>query len=200
MTELHPDVLITTTDGVAGRRIVRYLGPVFGEHVHPQNQGGLRGLADDVRHALDDRVEEFDGDLLEGRVHATAELRRRAADLQAHAVVATRYEVEVVRGGVVATLAQGTAVQLDRPVPGGWVTAPVGRGDHPIVAALRDGGPATLAELSARLDAEIDWLDATLTTLEGSGQVVMGEGGRWHPTEEDEDGWGDGDPEGDEEE
>lgn len=192
MTAPTADVLITTTDGVEGRRIVRYLGPVFGEHVHPQNQGGLRGLADDVRHVLDDRIDEVDSDLLEGRVHATSELRRHAADLRAHAVVATRYEVEVLRGGVVATLAQGTAVQLDRPVEGGWVTAPIGRGDHPIVEELRTGGAATLAELSSRMDTEIDWLDTTLTTLEESGHVVMGEGGQWHPTDDDDDdGYGD---------
>lgn len=185
MPDRTADVLITTTDGVEGRHVVRYLGPVFGEHVHAQNQGGLRGLADDLRHALDDRSEGFDTDLLEGRVSAVRELHRHAAELKAHAVVATRFEVEVLRGGVVATLAQGTAVQLDVPVIGGWVTKPAGRGDHPIVAELRTGGAATLADLSARLDTEIDWLDAMLTTLEDGGAVVMDPDGLWRPADED---------------
>lgn len=182
MTDSPRDVLITTTDGVQHRRIVRYLGPVFGEHVHAP--GGLRGLADDVRHALDDRTSEYDSDLLQGRVAAVRELRKHAGELRAHAVVAVHFDVQALRGGVVATLAQGTAVQLDRPVDGGWVTTPVGSADHPIVEELRTGGSATLAELSSRMDSEVDWLDATLTTLEEAGLVVMGDGGRWHPAED----------------
>lgn len=179
----HPtEVLITTTDAVEGRRIVRYLGPVFGEHVHAP--GWLRGLADDVRHALDDRTEEFDSELLDGRVLAIRELHRHAGDLKAHAVVGTTVEVEVLKGGTLATLAQGTAVLLDQPVPGGWVVTPTGSGDHPIVAELREGGPDTLAGLSSRLDVEVDWLDATLTSLEHAGAVVMDEQGRWHPATE----------------
>ncbi|HUG84947.1 MAG TPA: heavy metal-binding domain-containing protein [Euzebya sp.] len=200
MTNPSRDVLITTTDGVAHRSVVRYLGPVFGEHVHAP--GGLRGLADDVRHALDDRSSEYDSELLQGRVAAVRELRKHAGELRAHAVVAVHFDVQALRGGVLATLAQGTAVQLDRPADGGWVITPTGRGDHPIVEELRTGGSATLAELSSRMDTEVDWLDATLTSLEESGLVVMGEGGRWHPADDTEDGADDaGDGEdGDEEE
>lgn len=179
--ETHADVLITTGPTVEGRQVIRYLGPVFGEHV--QSPGWLRGIADDVRHALDDRAEEFDTELLGGRVQAVRELRRHAADLQAHAVIAVDVQVQALRGGVIATLAQGTAVQLDAPVPGGWITEPAGRGDHPIVEALRDGGPATLGDLSARMDVDVDWLDATLVSLEDAGQVRMDAEGRWAPAD-----------------
>lgn len=179
MTEHTADVLITTTGTVEGRQIIRYLGPVFGEHVH--SSGWLRSLADDVRHALDDRIEEFDGELLDGRASAVRELRRHAGDLRAHAVVGTTFEVEVLKNGVLATMAQGTAVVLDEPVVGGWVSAPPeGAADHPIVAELR-AGPDTLAGLSARMDVEVDWLDTTLTALEDAGAVVMDDRGRWHP-------------------
>lgn len=185
MTDRSADVLITTTDGVQGRTIVRYLGPVFGEHV--QSAGWLRGLADDVRHALEDRRDEFDTELLAARAEAVRELRQHAEDLQAHAVVATRFDVEVLKGGIVATLSQGTAVQLDRPVTGGWVTEPTGRGDHPIVAELRAGGVATLAELSSRMDVDIDWLDVTLSSLEEAGSVAMDDQGRWRPVDDQPD-------------
>jgi uncharacterized protein YbjQ (UPF0145 family) len=181
MTDHPNDVLITTTDRVEGRSVVRYLGPVFAEHVHAP--GWLRGLADDVRHAFDARSEEFDTDLLESRAAVVRELRRHAEELKAHAVVATRFEVEELRGGVVATLAHGTAVQLDLPAPGGWVVDPPGRGDHPIVEELRRGGHATLAELSARMDADLDWLDITLSSLEEAGAVVMDDEGRWRPAD-----------------
>ncbi len=181
MNERHADVLVTTTEAVEGRGVIRYLGPVFAEHV--RSSGLLRGLADDVRHALDDRAEEFDSELLDGRVTCVRELRRHAADLQAHAVVGVRFEIEVLRGGIVATMAHGTAVQLDQPVAGGWVVAPTGSADHPIVDELRRGGSATLAELSGRMDVDVDWLDATLTTLEDSGQIVLDGEGRWVPAD-----------------
>jgi uncharacterized protein YbjQ (UPF0145 family) len=175
----HTDILVTTADRVEGRTVVRYLGIVFGEHVH--SPGWLRGIADDVRHALDDRVDELDTELLGGRTAALRELRRHAGDLRAHAVIGADFQVQTLRGGVVATLAQGTAVLLDQPVGGGWVEPPTDEGDHPVVAELRTGGPATLAELSARMDVDIDWLDATLVTLEDAGAVEMDAGGRWGP-------------------
>jgi uncharacterized protein YbjQ (UPF0145 family) len=173
------DVLVTTGDRVEGRAVTRYLGIVFGEHVH--SPGWLRGLADDVRHALDDRVAELDTELLTGRTAALRELRRHAAYLRAHAVVGVHFQVQPLRGGVVATLAQGTAVLLDTPVAAGWVASPAGEADHPIVAALREGGPATLSELSSRLDVEVDWLDAVLVGLEDAGAVEMDADGRWAP-------------------
>ena len=177
----HADVLVTTGDRVEGRTVIRYLGLVFGEHV--QSPGWLRGIADDVRHALDDRTDEIDTDLLSGRTEALREMRRHAVDLKAHAIVGVDFQVQPLRGGVVATLAQGTAVLLDTPVGGGWITAPASGGDHPIVAELRSGGPATLGELSGRMDVDIDWLDATLVTLEDAGAVEMDSEGRWVPSD-----------------
>lgn len=171
------EVLVTTADTVHGRRIVRYLGIVFGEHVHAP--GWLRGIAEDVRHALDDRREEIDTDLLHGRAAALRELRRHARELRANAVIAVHFQVQPMRGGVVATLAHGTAVLLDDATPGGWISAPEDDGPHPVVAALREDGPASLAELSIRMAVDIDWLDATLQTLEDAGQVEMDDDGTW---------------------
>ncbi|MGI9016137.1 MAG: heavy metal-binding domain-containing protein [Euzebya sp.] len=179
----HADILVTTADTVEGRMVVRYLGVVFGEHVH--SPGWLRGIADDVRHALDDRVEELDTELLSGRTAALRELRRHAAELKATAVVGADFQVQTLRGGVVATLAQGTAVLLDAPVTGGWITPPISGGDHPIVEELRTHGPSTLADLSTRMDVDIDWLDATLVTLEDAGVVTMDTAGRWVPSDEE---------------
>lgn len=173
------DVLVTTGDRVEGRTVTRYLGLVFGEHVH--STGWLRGLADDVRHALDDRIDELDTGLLNGRTAALREMRRHATELKAHAIIGAAFQVQPLRGGVLATLAQGTAVLLDAPAGGGWIDPPASGRDHPIVAELREGGPATLAELSSRMDVDIDWLDATLVSLEDAGTVVMDEQGRWAP-------------------
>lgn len=175
------DILLTTGPTVEGRTIVRYLGVVLGEHVH--SPGWLRGIADDVRHAFDDRQDEIDTDLLGGRAEALRELHRHAADLRAHAVVGVDVQVQSLRGGVVAMLAQGTAVLLDRPTAGGWVVEPPEADDHPVVAALREHGPATLGALSGTMDVDVDWLDATLASLEDAGLVEMDADGRWAPAE-----------------
>jgi uncharacterized protein YbjQ (UPF0145 family) len=101
-------VLVTTTPGVEGRRIVRYLGIVTGEaimgaHVFKDLFAGL----DDV---VGGRVAGYEQELVRGRELALRQVRDRAARLGANAVVGVHLDYEALGQSMLMVAASGTAV------------------------------------------------------------------------------------------
>ncbi|MEZ4450234.1 MAG: YbjQ family protein [Nannocystaceae bacterium] len=104
-------MLITTTDEVAGHRIVKVLGLVRGNTVRTRNVGAdfLAGL----RNLVGGEVSQYTAMLSQSREQALDRMRAEALALGANAVVGMRITTSTVMAGAAEILAYGTAVVLD---------------------------------------------------------------------------------------
>ena len=104
-------MIITTTPSVEGYEITGYYGIVFGEVISGVNI--LKDLGAGLRNVFGGRSQGYEDELINARNQALAELERRAADLQAHAVIGVDIDYEVLgQGDMLMVTASGTAVQL----------------------------------------------------------------------------------------
>jgi uncharacterized protein YbjQ (UPF0145 family) len=105
-------MIITTTDGVEGRRVTTYLGVVAGEAIIGVNI--FRDLFSGVRDILGGRAGGYQNALRDAREAALEDLRETAAQLGADAVVGLDMDYEVLgkENGMLMVSANGTAVKL----------------------------------------------------------------------------------------
>ena len=103
-------MIVTTTPSIDGKRITEYKGIVFGEVVSGVNV--IKDMAAGLRNFFGGRSETYEGELIEARENAVAEMQSRAAALGANAVVGVDidYEVLGVDNGMLMVTASGTAV------------------------------------------------------------------------------------------
>lgn len=105
-------MLLTTTEGLEGRPIRRYLGLVHGETILGANL--FRDLLASIRDLVGGRARAYERALQQARQLALDELSHRARLLDADAVVGVRIDIEVLgQGGMLLATASGTAVQLE---------------------------------------------------------------------------------------
>jgi uncharacterized protein YbjQ (UPF0145 family) len=103
-------VIVTTTQGIEGKRIVQYLGIVTGEAVLGANL--FRDLFAGIRDIVGGRSGSYEKELQRARRIALEELQELAAELGANAVVGVDLDYEVLGGnnGMLMVSASGTAV------------------------------------------------------------------------------------------
>lgn len=106
-------MIVTTTHTIDGRKITDYLGVVSAESVHGINV--VRDFFTGVRDFFGGRSQTLERALKEARAEVTAEIRDRAGDLRADAIVGLDFEVSMPsgRGGMLVVFATGTAVRLN---------------------------------------------------------------------------------------
>jgi uncharacterized protein YbjQ (UPF0145 family) len=104
-------MMITTTDEVAGYRIVRVLGLVRGNTVRTRNVGHdfLAGL----RTLVGGEVTRYTAMLAQSREQSLDRLRAEALELGANAVVGLRITTSTVMAAAAEILAYGTAVVIE---------------------------------------------------------------------------------------
>ncbi|MEZ4380707.1 MAG: YbjQ family protein [Nannocystaceae bacterium] len=104
-------MMMTTTDEVAGYRIVRVLGLVRGNTVRTRNVGHdfLAGL----RTLVGGEVTRYTAMLAQSREQALDRLRAEALELGANAVVGLRITTSTVMAAAAEILAYGTAVIIE---------------------------------------------------------------------------------------
>jgi uncharacterized protein YbjQ (UPF0145 family) len=104
------EMLVTTTESVAGMRVVRVLGLVRGNTVRTRNVGQdfLAGL----RNLVGGEVTQYTAMLSQSREQALDRMRAEALALGANAVIAMRLTTSTVMAGAAEILAYGTAVVL----------------------------------------------------------------------------------------
>ena len=107
-------MLITTTPGFEGKRIVEYKGIVFGEVVSGVNflkdfMGGLRDI-------VGGRSGTYENELAEARDKAVEEMMHRAKKKGANAVVGVDVDYEVLgeKSGMLMVSVSGTAVVVEQ--------------------------------------------------------------------------------------
>ena len=105
------EVIIVSSDEVAGRRITSVLGLVRGNSVRARNL--VRDVQALARTVVGGRVGVYAELLEESREEALAKMTAEARALGADGVVATRLGTSQVMSGAAEVLAYGTAVRLE---------------------------------------------------------------------------------------
>ena len=107
-------MIVTTTQGIEGKRIVQYLGIVTGEAVLGANL--FRDLFAGIRDIVGGRSGSYEKELQRARRIALEELQELAAELGANAVVGVDLDYEVLGGnnGMLMVSASGTAVVVQQ--------------------------------------------------------------------------------------
>jgi uncharacterized protein YbjQ (UPF0145 family) len=105
-------MIVTTTPGVDGRQVERYLGIVTGEAILGANL--FRDLFAGVRDLVGGRSAAYEKELSKARNIALQEMMERATALGANAVVGVDLDYEVLgqTNGMLMVSASGTAVLL----------------------------------------------------------------------------------------
>lgn len=107
---MYENILITTTDTVAGREVTEVLGLVKGSTIRTRHIGSdiVAGLKSIVGGEVKGYVIAFN----DARTEATQRMLKEAQALGANAVVGTRYSTSQIMTGGAEILAYGTAVKL----------------------------------------------------------------------------------------
>ena len=105
-------MILTTTPTIEGRTITEYKGVIFGEVIAGVNF--LNDIAAGIRNFVGGRSAAYEDELIKARKDALDELRQRAEQLKADAVVGIDLDYEVLgaNNGMMMVTASGTAVKL----------------------------------------------------------------------------------------
>ena len=103
-------MIVTTTQGIEGKRIVQYLGIVTGEAVLGANI--FRDLFAGIRDIVGGRSASYEEVLREAKNNALSEMAENARQMGANAVVGIDLDYETVgtNGSMLMVTASGTAV------------------------------------------------------------------------------------------
>ena len=107
------NVILTTTPSIEGKRITAYHDIVFGEVV--SGVDFVKDFTAGLSNIFGGRSGAYEDELLHARSEALEELRRRAAELGANAVVGVDIDYEVLgaNNGMLMVTASGTAVTVE---------------------------------------------------------------------------------------
>ncbi|MFZ5926735.1 MAG: YbjQ family protein [Acidobacteriota bacterium] len=104
-------MIITTSETIAGKRIVRTLGMARGNTVRARHIG--RDIMAGLRNIVGGEVQEYTKLLAESREQALDRMVAEAQMLGANAVVGVRFVTSMVAQGMAELLAYGTAVVVE---------------------------------------------------------------------------------------
>jgi uncharacterized protein YbjQ (UPF0145 family) len=111
--EMGMPMIVTTTDGVDGRRIDAYLGLVTGEAIMGTNV--FRDLFAGIRDIVGGRSGSYEKEVKKAKGLAVEQMIEEAEALGADAVVGIDIDYEVIGGDkkiLLMAIANGTAVKL----------------------------------------------------------------------------------------
>ena len=106
-------MIVTTTPTVEGKKIVEYKGIVFGEVI--SGVDFIKDFAAGLTNFFGGRSGSYEGELIEARESALAEMESRAINLGANAVVGVDIDYEVLgqANNMLMVTASGTAVVVE---------------------------------------------------------------------------------------
>jgi uncharacterized protein YbjQ (UPF0145 family) len=105
-------MIVSTTPGLEGKKIIEYKGVVFGEVVAGVNF--MKDFAAGLTNFFGGRSGSYENELIEARTKAIGEMSRRAEDMGANAVVGVDVDYEVLGTGnnMLMVIVSGTAVSV----------------------------------------------------------------------------------------
>jgi uncharacterized protein YbjQ (UPF0145 family) len=104
-------MIITTTDSIKGKKIVRTVGMARGNTIRARHIG--RDILALLRNIVGGEISDYTKLLAEAREQSLDRMQDEAGRLGANAVVAVRFTTSVLMGGAAELLAYGTAVVVE---------------------------------------------------------------------------------------
>ena len=104
-------MLVTTTNELAGRRVVQHIGLVRGITVRSRNVFGMIGAS--LQALFGGRISLYTELAERAREEAYELMVEHAQQVGANAIVAMRYDANEITDGITEVLAYGTAVILE---------------------------------------------------------------------------------------
>jgi uncharacterized protein YbjQ (UPF0145 family) len=105
------NIMVTTTDNIPGKRIVKTLGLVRGNTIRARHIG--RDIVAALRNLVGGEVTDYTKMMAEAREQALDRMLAEARALGANAVVGVRFATSFVMQGAAELLAYGTAVVVE---------------------------------------------------------------------------------------
>ncbi|HUT44704.1 MAG TPA: YbjQ family protein [Sedimentisphaerales bacterium] len=104
-------MLLSTTDTIHGKKIVRHLGLVRGNTIRARHIG--RDIMAIIRHIIGGEITDYTKMMAESREQAIDRMIEDAQKLGANAIVQMSFSTQMVMGGASEILAYGTAVVVE---------------------------------------------------------------------------------------
>ena len=104
-------MIITTTETIFGKKVVKTLGLVKGNTIRARHLG--RDIVAGFRNIIGGEITEYTKMLAESREQALDRMQEEAKKLGANAIVGMRFITASIMGGAAELLAYGTAVVVE---------------------------------------------------------------------------------------
>ena len=103
-------MIITTTNEIQDKKVVEYKGIVFGEVISGINM--FKDMGASLRNIFGGRSKGYEDELLAARQNALEEMKTRASNLGANAIIGVKMDYEVLGAdnGMLMVTCSGTAV------------------------------------------------------------------------------------------
>ena len=103
-------MVITTTNEIQDKKVMEYKGIVFGEVISGINM--FKDMGASLRNIFGGRSKGYEDELLVARENALEEMKTRAANLGANAIIGVKMDYEVLGAdnGMLMVTCSGTAV------------------------------------------------------------------------------------------
>lgn len=103
-------MVITTTNEIQDKKVMEYKGIVFGEVISGINM--FKDMGASLRNIFGGRSKGYEDELLAARENALEEMKTRAANLGANAIIGVKMDYEVLGAdnGMLMVTCSGTAV------------------------------------------------------------------------------------------
>jgi uncharacterized protein YbjQ (UPF0145 family) len=104
-------MIVTTSEQIAGKRVVKTLGLVKGNTIRARHIG--RDIAAKLRNLVGGEVKEYTKLFAEAREQALDRMIEDATEKGANAILATRFSTSLIMMGAAEMIAYGTAVIVE---------------------------------------------------------------------------------------
>lgn len=104
-------MILTTSDEIPGKRIVRTLGLVRGNTIRARHIG--HDIMAILRHIVGGEVTDYTKMMAEAREQALDRMTREAQEMGANAIVTVRFSTSYIMSGAAEIVAYGTAVVVE---------------------------------------------------------------------------------------
>jgi len=104
-------MLLSTTDTIHGKRIIKHLGLVRGNTIRARHIG--RDIMAIIRHIIGGEITDYTKMMAESREQAIDRMIEDAQKLGANAIVHISFSSQMIMGGASEILAYGTAVVVE---------------------------------------------------------------------------------------
>ena len=101
-------MLLSTTETIHGRKIIKHLGLVRGNTIRARHIG--RDIMAIIRHIIGGEITDYTKMMAESREQAIDRMIEDAQKLGANAIVSINFSSQMIMGGASEILAYGTAV------------------------------------------------------------------------------------------